>query len=1179
MSRRNSSSAFKDNGQYQQTGNEYKSQIFTTTGIQQDQKNNLQSNFLNRTTGQSKVRRMARYLENNNNNKPVAFMNISSRESYNIVQPRSLDQLARFSSMSDLPHHFYNKPINGQGDNEKLNRMNKQNIDGRDHNEKSYGQSWFCYDNQQNHQNQNHAYKLLQDDNDSTISNDRIRRLSQSMNQLQISSNESLPSTLTPVRTSTDARYTAAEYISKRPRMQSRDEFDFAYYSKVTGNNELTMRKPCVIIKETIRTARSFDDNKHQKPLQYSQHRVAHTALPTTTEHHSTSFGVQDILATGIGKRENILEDNRPTMSRRLHQPEALEDYYSSSSTGLLMQQWRRREKQELSSSGQFNDACGFPCTGDVDQKPVITLDDLLLQSKKQDSNPLYQQISATEGATSKGQKDQCPQPLSTSSIINKLRAYVENRDRRISFCSGTDLQKQRSFEKQSPHDVFSFESGYMSDHYQAKFAEQSPSASVVGSRGMNFENLNLSRNNYKSFVDEDNNRSSNTDHDIDDVLIDDHNDGLNSIQQQQNQTDKIIDSINNSRVDQHQHYRDYSPRSTGSSMASGGSAFSAPPSYPFYRKSIPEQNSDIRLHQKAFEKQISLDSSPDITIKNTRSDRRGSTLTGIGRDIFSSDSLPSFARHTESSKRRSKFINQSISIPENLNLAQAESIQQNQQSSGNLLDNVDVKSGLSLLQNKSSHRRKDSNPRNGGEDVEGPGNYTASKQYLNKSEPQMFHHIEEREPEGEYHILKKWCESLRKYENKSKNNNNFPSLSNYQRQQQKNNRDSFIANNNGTSPKFNENKDQVEVRKYPKIKERDKLNHTPQQYKYQENVLMPKNQDRFANRDGSVNVKIMISGFNNFALSKAVSMDTLASTGSDDSFCDKDETFRRLGNIKDGHVKKFGSTCTKFTTLDTVCEETGQGSQADVKRRLKKSIENDDFTDHRPTMSRYFSEANLSMQRQTLGNEATCSDILVCREQMPLRYKRDSWVKRYGTEESLNCINPINKFVELEPDSDPPFKRRIVVPRKDKLANDEYSFGEFLGRGKFGEVKKCIEKRGSKELAAKFVPVRSETDRGNVYNEIEVMNSLQHPRLLQLYEAFDCGKEIILIMELISGGELFERVIDDDFILTEMLCELYVRQICEGISFMHNQNFLHLDMKVSSNFKIKKYLLFFRKK
>jgi myosin-light-chain kinase len=51
--------------------------------------------------------------------------------------------------------------------------------------------------------------------------------------------------------------------------------------------------------------------------------------------------------------------------------------------------------------------------------------------------------------------------------------------------------------------------------------------------------------------------------------------------------------------------------------------------------------------------------------------------------------------------------------------------------------------------------------------------------------------------------------------------------------------------------------------------------------------------------------------------------------------------------------------------------------------------------------------------------------------------------------------------------------------------------------------------------------------------------------------------------MNSIEGGELFERVIDDDFVLTEKACTIFMRQICEGVEYIHSQNILHLDMKV----------------
>ena len=48
-----------------------------------------------------------------------------------------------------------------------------------------------------------------------------------------------------------------------------------------------------------------------------------------------------------------------------------------------------------------------------------------------------------------------------------------------------------------------------------------------------------------------------------------------------------------------------------------------------------------------------------------------------------------------------------------------------------------------------------------------------------------------------------------------------------------------------------------------------------------------------------------------------------------------------------------------------------------------------------------------------------------------------------------------------------------------------------------------------------------------------------------------------------VSGGELFERVVADDFMLTEHECVLFMQQICSGVQYMHDTNIMHLDMKV----------------
>lgn len=144
----------------------------------------------------------------------------------------------------------------------------------------------------------------------------------------------------------------------------------------------------------------------------------------------------------------------------------------------------------------------------------------------------------------------------------------------------------------------------------------------------------------------------------------------------------------------------------------------------------------------------------------------------------------------------------------------------------------------------------------------------------------------------------------------------------------------------------------------------------------------------------------------------------------------------------------------------------------------------------------------------------------------------------------------------------EPPFPCRDVTIKRNTDVNENYEMLSEIGRGKFGIVYLCREKSTGLELAAKLVLVNRRDERRNVEREVDVMRRLRHPRLIQLYDAYDWGKYMCVVLELITGGELFERVIDEDFVLTERACTVFMRQICEGIEFVHRQNILHLDLK-----------------
>ncbi|KER24261.1 hypothetical protein T265_08052 [Opisthorchis viverrini] len=154
------------------------------------------------------------------------------------------------------------------------------------------------------------------------------------------------------------------------------------------------------------------------------------------------------------------------------------------------------------------------------------------------------------------------------------------------------------------------------------------------------------------------------------------------------------------------------------------------------------------------------------------------------------------------------------------------------------------------------------------------------------------------------------------------------------------------------------------------------------------------------------------------------------------------------------------------------------------------------------------------------------------------------------------------NSINEDDEDTDPKLLKKNVSIKENTPFTRDYKIGEYLGSGKFGEVKRCEEIRTGSAFAAKFVPIAHKDDWESVQNEVAIMNKLRHPRLIQLYDAYAVKSEVVLVLELITGGELFERIIDEDFDLNETRCIRFMNEILQGVEYIHNQGVLHLDLK-----------------
>uniref|UniRef100_A0A8C7E5Z0 Serine/threonine-protein kinase 17A n=1 Tax=Naja naja TaxID=35670 RepID=A0A8C7E5Z0_NAJNA len=123
--------------------------------------------------------------------------------------------------------------------------------------------------------------------------------------------------------------------------------------------------------------------------------------------------------------------------------------------------------------------------------------------------------------------------------------------------------------------------------------------------------------------------------------------------------------------------------------------------------------------------------------------------------------------------------------------------------------------------------------------------------------------------------------------------------------------------------------------------------------------------------------------------------------------------------------------------------------------------------------------------------------------------------------------------------------------------------------RGKFAVVKKCINRQTEKEFAAKFMRKRRKGQdcRMDIIHEIAVLELAQcNQWVINLHEVYETPTEIILVLEYAAGGEIFDQcVAEREDAFKEKVVKHLMRQILQGVSFLHQNNIVHLDLKLQN--------------
>lgn len=134
----------------------------------------------------------------------------------------------------------------------------------------------------------------------------------------------------------------------------------------------------------------------------------------------------------------------------------------------------------------------------------------------------------------------------------------------------------------------------------------------------------------------------------------------------------------------------------------------------------------------------------------------------------------------------------------------------------------------------------------------------------------------------------------------------------------------------------------------------------------------------------------------------------------------------------------------------------------------------------------------------------------------------------------------------------------------KIKRRVGKYEMGRTIGEGTFAKVKFARNSETGEAVAIKILDkdkVLKHKMAEQIKREIATMKLIRHPHVVQLYEVLASKTKIFIVLEFVTGGELFDKIVNHGR-MHEKEARKYFQQLINAVDYCHSRGVYHRDLK-----------------